>query len=63
MNLWNYIHYTLGLHFWVLPTLIVIIAAAAVCIVHGILQKKRRSEHEMASALKYGAPEGREKSR
>lgn len=45
-NLYQFVHNSLGLHFWDLPALLVAIVMIIIAIVHSRNQKKRENEYE-----------------
>lgn len=45
-NLYQFVHNSLGLHFWDIPALLVAVAMIIVIIVHGHNQKKRENKYE-----------------
>lgn len=45
-NLYQFVHNSLGLHFWDLPALLVAIVMVIVAIVHSRNQKKREDKFE-----------------
>ena len=55
MVLWNFIHNTLGMHFWFLPALIFFIVVVVMFIVHAIKQKNRQNDEEENDATENAA--------
>lgn len=45
-NLYQFVHNSLGLHFWDIPALLVAVAMIIIAIVHGRNQKKREDKYE-----------------
>ena len=45
-NLYQFVHNSLGLHFWDIPALLVAVAMIIVIMVHGHNQKKRENKYE-----------------
>ena len=55
MNLYNFTHNSLGMHFWELPALLAGVITLVELIVHSYKQKKREKEtQEMRNSLEVG---------
>lgn len=57
-NLYQFVHNSLGLHFWDLPALLVAIVMIIIAIVHSRNQKKRENEYEEKREKKLKALRG-----
>lgn len=59
INLFNFVHNSLGMHFWELPTLIAGVILLAEVIVHSLNQKKREEQFDEEWAEKLKALQNR----
>lgn len=59
INLFNFVHNSLGMHFWELPTLIAGVILLAEVIVHSLNQKKREEQFDEERAEKLKALQNR----
>lgn len=59
INLFNFVHNSLGMHFWELPTLIAGVILLAEVIVHSLNQKKREEQFDRERAEKLKALQNR----
>lgn len=46
IRIYDYVHDVLGIHFWDIPAIIVVILMIVIAVVHTIRQKKREKDFE-----------------
>lgn len=60
IHIYNYVHDILGIHFWDIPAIIVLVVIAVIAILHTVRQKKRENDFEDEMKRNENKASGRE---